>query len=269
MKIMVPIRKYYDSKNDAIRLTTTMLIITADDYGKTRHATDNILECYARDRITCASAMVFMEDSERAASLAIRHSLEVGLHLNFTLPFNASYIPPKLRAMQNRLVSYLTKHKICQAIYNPLLVNAFAYVFQSQQGEFIRLYGKSPDHYNGHHHMHLCANLLASTLIPKGARVRRTFTFDRGEKNPFNLLYRYIIDMLVSRRFISTASFVSIGPVHDQERIGNIFRRAAKENIEMEVHPEYVNEVAFLLGGEYQHLKDSVYKGGFLDLPPN
>ena len=100
-------------------LTEPMLIITADDYGKNRNTTDNILECFARERITSASAMVFMEDSERAASLALRNSLEVGLHLNFTLPFSASNIPPKLREHQNRLVSYLTKHKMFQVIYNP------------------------------------------------------------------------------------------------------------------------------------------------------
>ena len=55
-----------------------MLIITADDYGKTRHATDSILECFSNKRITSASAMVFMEDSGRAASLALKTRLEVG-----------------------------------------------------------------------------------------------------------------------------------------------------------------------------------------------
>jgi len=246
-----------------------MLIITADDYGKTRHTTDNILECFARDRITSASAMVFMEDSERAAFLALRNSLEVGLHLNFTLPFSASSIPPKLREHQNRLVSYLTRHKIFQAIYNPLLANSFDCVFKSQQEEFIRLYGKSPDHYNGHHHMHLCANVLASNLIPQGARVRRTFTFHQGEKKRFNLLYRHILDIFVARRFISTDCFFSIVPVNNHERILNIFERGAKEIIEIEVHPEYVDEVEFLLSGQYQDLIDSVYKGGFMNLPRN
>jgi len=243
-----------------------MLIVTADDYGKTRHATDSILKCFSNKRITSASAMVFMEDSERAASLALETALEMGLHLNFTVPFSASNIPLKLREHQNKVVSYLTKHKIFQAIYNPLLANSFDFVFLSQQEEFMRLYGRVPDYYNGHHHMHLCANVLGSRMIPKGARVRRTFTFNQGEKNPFNRLYRHILDICISRRFISTDCFFSILPLQDHERLQKIFNRAAYDNVEIEVHPENAEEIEFLLSDQYQHLIDSVPIGCFGNL---
>jgi predicted glycoside hydrolase/deacetylase ChbG (UPF0249 family) len=243
-----------------------MLIVTADDYGKTQLATDNILECFSRKRITSTSAMVFMEDSERAASLALKTRLEVGLHLNFTLPFNTCNIPLKFREHQNKVVSYLAKHKLSQVIYNPFLTDSFKFLFLSQQEEFMRLYGKLPDHYNGHHHMHLCANVLASKMFPNGTRVRRTFTFDPGEKNPFNRLYRHILDICVSKRFISTDCFFSIAPVQNLERLRNIINRAVKENIEIEVHPEYVEEIEFLLSEQYQHLMESVHSGGFRQL---
>lgn len=243
-----------------------MLIITADDYGKTRRATDSILECFSSERITSASVMVFMEDSERAASLALKAGLEVGLHLNFTQPFSASNIPPKLHKHQNRLVSYLTKHKLFQVIYNPLLANSFSFVFQAQQKEFICLYGKTPEYYNGHHHMHLCANMLASKMIPNGARVRSTFTFDPGEKNPFNLLYRRILNFWISRRFLSTNFFFSIAPVQNQQRLRNIIDLATKETVEIEVHPENVEEIEFLLSDQCQHLLDSVRSGNFQQL---
>ena len=243
-----------------------MIIITADDYGKTRHATDSILECFSSKRITSASAMVFMEDSERAASLALKTGVEVGLHLNFTLPFSSCNIPLKLREHQKRVVSYLIKHKICQVIYNPFLANSFRFLFVSQQDEFMRLYGRYPDHYNGHHHMHLCANVVASKMISKGARVRRTFTFDRGEKNPLNRPYRHILDLCVSRRFISTDCFFSISPVQNHDRLRSIFKRAARETVEIEVHPENVEEIEFLLSDQYQHLMDSVRSGNFQQL---
>lgn len=243
-----------------------MLIITADDYGKTRHATDNILECFSRKRITSASAMVFMEDSERAASLSLKTSVEVGLHLNFTLPFSASNIPPKLREHQNRLVSYLTKHKISKVIYTPFLTDSFKLLFESQQREFIRLYGRLPDHYNGHHHMHLCANVLAGKLIPNGARVRTTFRFDPGEKNIFNLVYRYILDIWISRIFVSTNCFFSIVPVQNHKRLRQIINRAAEETIEIEVHPENAEEIEFLLSDQHKSLIDSVHTGCFSNL---
>ena len=243
-----------------------MIIITADDYGKNRHATDGILECFSSKRITSVSAMVFMEDSERAALLALKASLEVGLHLNFTLPYGASNIPPKLREHQTRVVSYLTKHKISQVIYNPFLTDSFNFLFLSQQEEFMRLYGRYPDYYNGHHHMHLCANILASKVIPKGARVRRTFTFDLGEKNLFNRLYRHILDIFVSRRFISTDSFFSIAPVQNHDRLLNIINRAFRETVEIEVHPENDEDIEFLLSDQFQHLMGSVRIGNFQQL---
>jgi predicted glycoside hydrolase/deacetylase ChbG (UPF0249 family) len=249
-----------------IPITKPMLIITADDYGKTRHATDSILKCFSSKRITSASAMVFMEDSERAASLALKTNLEVGLHLNFTLPFSACNITLKLREYHNKVISYLTKHDIFQVIYNPLLANSFNYVFLSQQQEFMRLYGKYPDHYNGHHHMHLCTNVLAAKLIPIGARVRRAFTFNQGEKNPFNRLYRHILNICVSRRFISTDCFLSIAPVQNYDRFRNIIDRASRETVEIEVHPENGEEAAFILSDQYQYLLDPVHRGGFRDL---
>jgi len=243
-----------------------MLIVTADDYGKTRQATDNISKCFLGRKITSASAMVFMGDSERAAEMALQTGLEVGLHLNFTQPFSAGDLPLKLCEHQNRVGSYLAKHKLAQVLYNPLLADSFHSLFLAQREEFMRLYGKVPDFVNGHHHMHLCANVLASKMIPNGAQVRRTFTFYPGEKNPFNLLYRHILDIWISRRFISTNCFFSIAPVQNHERLQNIVKRAAKETIEIEVHPEYFEEIEFLLSDQFQNLVDSVHCGSFRHL---
>jgi len=240
-----------------------MMIITADDYGKTRHATDSIFKCFTSKRITSASAMVFMEDSERAASLAFKTSLEVGLHLNFTLPYSAFSIPPKLRKHQNRIISYLTKQKLTQVIYNPFLTDSFKLLFRAQQEEFVRLYGKLPDFINGHHHMHLCINMLVSNIIPKGTRVRRTFTFDPCEKNFFNLLYRNILDIWISSRFISTDYFFSIVPIQNIERLQEIINRAVRKTVELEVHPENAEEMDFLLSDQYLNLVYPLHRGAF------
>lgn len=240
-----------------------MIIITADDYGKTRHATDSILKCFSNKRITSASAMVFMEDSARAASLSLQTDMEMGLHLNFTMPFSADTDFPKLREHHNRVVPYLIKNKFDQIIYNPLLAGSFDFLFKAQLEEFIRLYGRYPDFYNGHHHMHLCANMLMGRMLTKGTHVRRTFTFDQGEKNPFNLLYRRILDMIVFRRFISTDYFFSILPLQNHERLQNIFNRSVNNNIEIEVHPENTDEIEFLLSGPYLSLMESSPVGNF------
>lgn len=244
-----------------------MLIVTADDYGKTRQATDNILRCFSNGLITSASAMVLMEDSDRAAALSLQTGLEVGLHLNFTTPLSTDKMSRQLREHHNRIVLYLTRNKLAQIIYNPLLADSFKYLFLLQQEEFTRLYGRHPDFYNGHHHMHLCANVLLGRMLPKGARVRKAFTFDRGEKNLFNRLYRHILKVLISKRFVSTDCFFSILPLQNHERLQHIFSRADGNNtVEIEVHPENSDEMDFLLSDRYLQLMNSVHKGRFQEL---
>ncbi len=243
-----------------------MLVITADDYGKTKHATESIIECSSRKRITSTSAMVFMEDSNRAASIVPRTSLEVGLHLNFTTPFSSTRIPWKLREHQNRVISYLSKANLSQVIYSPSLSASFDFLFFTQQAEFLRLYGRCPDFYNGHHHMHLCTNLLASMIIPKGTKVRRTFTHEVGERNLFNRFYRHILDVFVSKRYISTDSFFSIAPIQNQNRLRRIINRSERETVEIVVHPESPEEMVFLLSDEYKYLIASFNLGCFKHL---
>ena len=244
-----------------------MVIITADDYGKNRRATDSIYECFSKKRITSASAMVFMEDSKRAASLAIKSGLELGLHLNFTMPFSAPEMPPHLREQQGKVISYLSSYKLGQAICNPFLSEAFRFLCRAQEEEFKKVYGRAPAFYNGHHHMHLCANMLAGKLLPQGAPVRRTFKFERGEKSRFNRLYRRYVDRIVSKRHISTDRFFSIQPLQDRERLKRIFAYAENESVEIEVHPENMEEAEFLLSEPYQNLIDGVPVGGFQQLP--
>jgi chitin disaccharide deacetylase len=243
-----------------------MLIITADDYGKNRKTTDNIIRCYSNKRISCASAMVFMKDSERAASLSKNSGLEIGLHLNFTDLFNDQNVSITLYQHQRRIAQYLQSNKIFPIIFNPWLSKSFSFVFRAQEDEFRRLYGKVPDFYNGHHHMHLCANMILGNFIPKNSRVRRTYTFDFGEKNILNISYRKYINRWISRKFISTNRFLSVAPIEDIDRLSSIFKRSQSENIEIEVHPEIEKELTFLLGKEFKQLLDKIGYSSFLQI---
>src|SRR5690349_22258273 len=102
-----------------------MLTVNADDLGRCVVATDRTLACFAANRINAASAMVFMEDSERAAALASASGLDVGLHINFTEAFTASYVPRSLRRDHKRLRRFLGANKYALVLYNPFLRNAF------------------------------------------------------------------------------------------------------------------------------------------------
>src|SRR5262245_44341868 len=130
-----------------------MLIVNADDWGRNKTSTDNSMVCFRNNRITSVSAMVFMKDSQRAASLALEYGLDAVLHLNFTTKFNQNITSSKLLECQQRITAFLQKNRYDFLIYNPVLKRDFHYVFSAQYEEYIRLYHKKPTHIDGHHHM--------------------------------------------------------------------------------------------------------------------
>ena len=172
-----------------------MLIINADDWGRSVAETDAALKCFRERRITSVSAMVFMQDSKRAAKLTKDYELDdVGLHLNFSEEFTDKSCSKTLKETQGRIIRFLKRSKYAQLLYNPFLGEAFASSYRAQVEEFMRLFEKLPSHIDGHHHMHLCANLLLGKSIPAGMRLRRNFSFWPGEKGFLNRAYRGLVD---------------------------------------------------------------------------
>ena len=231
--------------------TTDVLIINADDWGRSAAETDAALSCFKERRITSASAMVYMSDSERAARLAGENALNIGLHLNFSEPFSGSRFPEGLTESHNRIVRYLKGNKYAQLIYNPFLGNAFVSSFQMQCDEFVRLYGKTPAHIDGHHHMHLCANVLLSNLIPSGIRVRRNFSFCPGEKSWLNRMYRRAIDRRLERNYLVTDYFFDLTTSLEQRKLDRVVGLARSTSVELMTHPINQSETDYLLGDEF------------------
>src|SRR5262245_3718285 len=98
-----------------------MLIVNADDLGRCAAATDRIIACFAANRVSAASAMVFMQDSERAAALAKASGLDVGLHINFTENFTGPNVPQQLRREHERTGRFLRRSNYALLLYNPFL----------------------------------------------------------------------------------------------------------------------------------------------------
>jgi len=232
------------------RRLSGQLIVNADDWGRDRQHTDRILECVARGAVSSVSAMVFMDDSERAAAIARESETDAGLHLNFTLPFSSRSCPTRLLERQRRIARYLQRHRFAQAIFHPGLMQSFEYVVSAQLEEFQNIYGKAPQRFDGHHHMHLCANMLIAGLLPAGTIVRRSFSFRNGEKWMGNRLYRQIVDCMLVRKHRIVDFFGSISPVNSADRLQRIFALARHSVVELEVHPTNPEEYRFLTGGE-------------------
>jgi YdjC-like protein len=229
---------------------TGRLIVNADDWGRDRENTDRTLECVSCGAVNAVSAMVFMDDSERGAAIAQEKAIDTGLHLNFTSPFTARGVPANLALHQQRISAYLRRSRLAQIVFHPGLARSFEFVVRAQRDEFQRLYGAEAGRIDGHHHMHLCANVLMAGLLPSGTSVRRNFSFDRGEKSVWNRGYRGFVDARLARRHRLTDFFFSLPPFQPAERLERIFLLAKLSTLELETHPVKPDEHRFLAGGE-------------------
>jgi hypothetical protein len=226
------------------------LIINADDWGRDNETTDRMFECVAHGTVSSVSAMVFMEDSARAAATARERGVDAGLHLNFTTRFSAANCPGRLLEHQQKVAAYLLRRRLNQVVFHPGLTSSFEYVVEAQLEEYRRLYGTQPERLDGHHHMHLCSNVLLAGLLPAGTLARRNFSFQPGEKSLVNRLYRKGVDQKLSRRHRLVDFLFSLPPLEPHGRLERIRSLAREFLVEVETHPINAEEYRFLTSSE-------------------
>jgi predicted glycoside hydrolase/deacetylase ChbG (UPF0249 family) len=240
------------------------LILNADDWGRDRETTDRTAECIRCTTVSAVSAMVFMQDSERAAELAREIETDAGLHLNFTTAFSLPGCPARLAGRQQDVARYLLRHPLARLVFHPGLASSFEYVVAAQMEEYQRLYGVKPARIDGHHHMHLCANVRWAHLLPQGTLVRRNFSFRAGEKSWLNRYYRGAVDRQLARRHRLVDFLFSLPPLEPASRLQQIFATARQAVVELETHPVNAEEYRFLSGGEMlRQLGDQAIARGF------
>ena len=243
-----------------------MLIINADDFGQNRLATDRILAGFRHGSVTSTSAMVFMEDSERAAGLANEAGLDTGLHLNFTQRFTGPIRNSRVAEQQGEIAGFLGKNKFAQLIYHPGLRKQFRYVFEVQLEEFQRCFGKCPSHFDGHHHMHLCTNMLFDSIIPAGQKVRRSFTFFPGQKGRINNAYRWFVDKWIRRQHRTTDYLFALPDCIRFNEFDRVVALANQTTVELETHPENPDDLEWLMGDRFQQFLKQVKTGTYTAL---
>jgi chitin disaccharide deacetylase len=137
-------------------------------------------------------------------------------------------------------------------LYHPGLADSFEYVVARQFEEFSRLYGRMPDRIDGHHHMHLSANVLLQKLLPSGTIVRRHFSYEPGEKLVRNSVFRLFSRTLLSGRYRVTDFFFSLPPFASAVRMQRIFTLARRFVVEIETHLINPGEYRFLTEGDFR-----------------
>jgi hypothetical protein len=201
--------------------------------------------------------MVFMRDSERAAAIAREAGVDAGLHLNLTTPFSTSCCPGRLAEHQAALAACLRKHAYARVMFHPRLMRSFEYVVKAQIEEFHRLCGAELKRLDGHHHMHLCSNLLFSRLLPPGIVVRRSFSFWPGEKSLVNQFYFGVVDRRLAKRYRLVDFLFNLVPL-DPARLDRVLWLARHSVVEVETHPYNLEEYHFLMQGRLLRLAGDI-----------
>jgi predicted glycoside hydrolase/deacetylase ChbG (UPF0249 family) len=208
--------------------------------------------------------MVLMQDSKRAARLAKDYKLDdVGLHLNFSEEFTDKSCSEILKEHHGRIIRFLKRGKYAQLLYNPFLRRAFAYCYHAQVEEFMRLFEKSPSHIDGHHHMHLCANVLFSSMIPAGMKMRRNFSFWPGEKSMLNRTYRWLVDRWLAGRYRLTDYFFDLTQCIQGKKLDRVAALAKSSNVELMTHPIVNEEEEYLMSDEFGVMLERLNIGGY------
>jgi len=185
--------------------------------------------------------------------------------LNFTLAFTAVSCSSRLKEHQGRIARFLAAHRLATAVYHPGLAASFEYVVNRQFDEYERLYGAPAGRVDGHHHMHLCANVVRKKLLPEGIIVRRNLSFRHGEKSALNRLYRNHLDARLARRHRLTDYFFDLLPLEPRSRLTAILDLANRFDVEVETHPAREEEYRFLMdGGLSRYEGDVCLSRGYL-----
>lgn len=224
-----------------------MLIINADDWGYDSHTTSRIFACLERGSVSSVSAMVFMSDSEPAAALARDRGIDAGLHLNLDTRFSAVPVSSKLMEHQAKLAGFL-RNPFSRPFFHPGLVRSFEYVVSAQLDEYNRLYGRPARRIDGHHHLHLSANVLFGRLLPPGTVLRPHFSWEPGEKRIRNSIFRRYAQLAVAKGHRTVDALFALPPLEPQ-RLLQIFSRSREVAIEVETHPTNSAEFEFLTDG--------------------
>ncbi|HEX4115589.1 MAG TPA: ChbG/HpnK family deacetylase [Solirubrobacteraceae bacterium] len=243
-----------------------LLIVNADDFGGNRPATDRILECFAAGRITSTSAMVYMDDSRRAAQLARLSKLPIGLHLNLTQELEDSGTPPLVRERQARAAEYFARARRRRVTYNTRMATLVKTCVADQLACFRELFGIEPTHIDGHNHAHLSPTALFS--LPRGIPVR-TGESDIGRGIGPGTLLRGARHAMIARRHPTTDYFFAIdrlGQLRSEQEIERLLAFAQRSSVEIMTHPDRNSDYRVLTSDTWQNCLQRHTSGSFREL---
>lgn len=253
-----------------------LLIVNADDWGGSEATTEAILETFRAGRVTSTSGMAYMADSDRAAAIARKARIPVGLHLNLTQPFSDPATPARVLDRQRRLAGSLAGEgsdrqpgtaKLRRWLYDPGLRAEIDRAIADQIERFEALYARPPTHFDGHNYVDVCPNVFLSRSIPTGSKMRNSLNRFPLERTPMGAV-RALRQGLRSKRFASTRYVLHIAELQLPSGGPMDPRLGLAETVPIEVmgHPDDKAEHDILMSSAWGECLDKFELGSFADL---
>ena len=251
-----------------------LLIVNADDWGGSEATTEAILGAFEAGRVTSTSAMVYMPDSDRAAEVATREGLPVGLHLNLTQPFESPDVPAAVRDKQLQTVKRFAgvgrdgrpgTASLRRWLYDPTVRGAVDQAIADQLKRFETLYGKAPTHFDGHNYVDASPNVFLSRSIPRGSAMRGSLGAYPLERSAMGRL-RAARQAIRGRRIRSPDHVLHIADLQLSGQLDPRLRLADGASVEVICHPDDERERTALMSPAWQRALGEYRLGSFADL---
>jgi len=245
-----------------------LLIVNADDFGWNRGATDLTVECFAAGQITSTTALMYMEDSDRAAAIAVERDLPVGLHLNLTDPFTAASVPEPVRARQAAACRIFGDGGLRQRswTYDPRIRELVDATIRDQLERFRALLGREPTHVDGHNHVQVCPNVILARPLA-GEKMRDALWSYPSTRSAMGVA-RALRRVLTARGHLTTHYFFDIAELH-RGGAGEMAARvglAAGTAVEVMCHPGFDHELEALRSDAWRTAIAGAPLGSYRDL---
>ncbi|HET9102962.1 MAG TPA: ChbG/HpnK family deacetylase [Solirubrobacteraceae bacterium] len=247
------------------RAGSGLLIVNADDFGGNRLATDRILEGFGAGALTSATAMMFMADSRRAATLGRDAQIPTGLHLNLTQEYDDPEVPPAVAARQRRVTEFLADPRQRRTRFSPSMVAVIRDVIGDQLGAFRVCFGAEPTHLDGHNHAHL--NPSALLALPRGMAVRPAYR--DPDRRGLRRVVLSLRDRALAARHPGPDHFYALTAIHPE--LGGhgwepAVARARTARVEIMVHPDRDRSYAILTSDAWGAVLRGLPLGTYADL---
>lgn len=245
-----------------------LLIVNADDFGWNRGATDLTAECFAAGQITSTTALMYMEDSDRAAELALARDIPVGLHLNLTDPFTAASIPEPVRERQARACRIFGGPALRKRswTYDPRIRGLAEAAIRDQLERFRALFGREPTHVDGHNHVQVCPNVITAQALA-GQKTRDALWSYPSTRSAMGLA-RALRRGLTARGHLTTRYFLDLAELHrgSPAQLTERIDLASRSSVEVMCHPGFDHELEALRSAAWCEAIEAAPLGSYREL---